>query len=218
LHDLEEWEIWDAYPQHRLWFNKLYLAYTLGYKCGPGGYPPSSSNYYVVRPIYNLPGMGLGSSLKWIPEGERSSVPPGYFWCEFLSGSHYSTVYKWNGLWVPEVSWVGYNDSSNFTKFSKWERSDYYPPVPKELDVLQDVKYINIEFKGNNPIEVHLRASGNPDGSVSTKYNEFIPVWKEDKLDIDFFEEQGYVFIPNSIDMDDVVSYISNTRLGFLVK
>lgn len=57
-------QAYEAYPHHRQFFNKLWLAEYLGHKCGPAGYAPSDPlipDNIIVRPIYNLSGMGVGS-------------------------------------------------------------------------------------------------------------------------------------------------------------
>ena len=222
IEDLNEWEIWDKYPHHRIWFNKLYLANSLNYLCGPGGYPPPVSNYYIVRPVYNLAGMGIGAQLQYIEAGDRTSVPPGYFWCEYFDAPHYSVTYEFcndiDTQWKPCSSWQGINSTDNLTKFTRWTRSEYAPPVPAALNDLGDVGYINIEFKGDNPIEVHLRASGNPDGSIFSEYNEYIPVWQSDNKQLLNLDKDGYHFIPNSMDMSDVSPYSNEVRLGFYVR
>jgi hypothetical protein len=223
MEDLDEWEIWDRYPQHRNWLNKLYLAYSLNYQCGPGGYPVPESKNYVVRPVYNLAGMGLGAKLQYLEKGDKNSVPPGYFWCEYFDGPHYSVTYQFcqddQYSWNPLSCWQGTNSSSNFTKFTHWiKMSDYAPPVPTELNVLSDVPYINIEFKGDKPIEVHLRPSGNPDGSIHSNYNEYIPIWESDAQQALVMFQKGYKFIPNPMDMSDVEAHTSERRLGFFVR
>ena len=226
MENLADYELWDRYPKYHKWFNKLYISELLNYKCGPSGTAPTVSDYYVVRPIYNLAGMGLGASVKWIDAGDKSAVPPGYFWCEYFKGFHYSATYKFRhgGIntskpyWEPLHCWIGYNSSNNLTKFTKWERSSsYIPEVPREFNELSGF-IINIEFKGQNPIEVHLRGSGNPDGSLDSNYNEYIPVWASDAIDIDSYIALGYTYLPDEEDMSDVYPYTTERRLGFLVK
>ncbi len=222
----DDTDAWLAYPQHRNWFNKLFVAEKMGYTCGPCGLAPQKSDYYVVRPIYNLAGMGLGASVKWINAGDKSVVPPGYFWCEYFKGFHYSATYEFchGGIgnskpyWKPLHCWIGYNTSNNLTKFTKWERSSsYVPEVPREFNELSSL-IINIEFKGQNPIEVHLRGSGNPDGSLDSEYNEYIPVWASDTIDIDAYLALGYTYRPDEEDMSDVYPYTDERRLGFLLR
>ena len=58
-YDLDEHELWLKYPQYHKWWNKLYLAQAMGYSCGPGAVPIPETREYVIRPVYNLAGMGL---------------------------------------------------------------------------------------------------------------------------------------------------------------
>ncbi len=215
--DLDEWELWEKFPQHHLWWNKLYVAEKFGYQCGPGATPIPESKQYVIRPIYNLAGMGIGAEVKFLEKGDRSSVPPGYFWCEYFKGTHYSASYIWNkASWKNIHCWIGINNSSNLTKFLKWVRSDYIPPVSDQLNVLYDAKYLNLEFIDNNIIEVHLRISGNPDGTFESKWNEYIPVWQ----DTDTSLYKNYTWIDNPFDdwMNDKKNYMTEKRLGYYVR
>lgn len=211
-------EAWKAYPHHRKWFNKLYLADLMGYKCGPAGVAPQELGPYIVRPIYNLSGMGVGSRIEQIDSNDCTLVEPGYFWCEYLPGKHYSATYEFVhddvGTWKPISCWEGVNNPGNLSKFVEWKRSDFIPNVPRIFNVLSDVKVINIEFKGQNPIEVHLRHSPDPD------YDHVIPLWESDG-DVtqgkaaDYINNRGYRFIPSA---DDADGRLKDPRVGFLVK
>lgn len=221
LEDLDDYELWNKYPQHRCWFNKLHVSLTLGYYCGPCGTAPSKSGEYVIRPCYNLAGMGLGARVVTINAKDRSATPPGYFWCAYFTGDHYSVSYTWtDNSWQPIHAWIGYNYKNNLTKFTRWIRTDKnIPTVPNQLNCLSDVGGINIEFIGNKVIEVHLRTSGNPDGSSHNLYSEYIPVWQSDNQDtISEYCSSGYSFIDDSCDMSDVEPYTSERRIGFLVR
>ena len=104
----------------------------------------------------------------------------------------------------------GTNMPINLTKFVEWKRSDYIPEVPDELVVLRDVKEINVEFKGDQVIEVHLRTSPDPD------YDHMIPVWASDfGKKKEHMELHGFKFIES---YDDADGYIDDPRIGFLVK
>ena len=98
-HDLDEWEIWLEYPQYHKWWNKLYLSQVMGYSCGPCGTKIPETAEYVIRPIYNLAGMGIGTEIKVLKKGDLSSVPPGYFWCEYFKGRHFSATYAKREKW-----------------------------------------------------------------------------------------------------------------------
>ena len=64
----EDYQAWEEYPQHSWVFNKLEVALKLGYKAGPACVPlPKTSNTLfkaIIRPIYNLYGMGISAKVK----------------------------------------------------------------------------------------------------------------------------------------------------------
>lgn len=211
---IDDDELYKMYPQHRKWFNKLWLAEQLGYNCGPAGIAPDEDGTYVVRPIMNLAGMGIGAEVKEIKAGDKNQVPAGYFWCEYLTGKHYSGTYEFvhdvKPYWKPISCWEGVNMPINLTKFVEWKRSDYIPEVPRELNVLCEVPKINVEFKGNSPIEVHLRDSPNP------KYDHLVPTWKlDDPNKHQHLELHGYTWIEAYSDGN---GELENPRTGFWVK
>lgn len=203
-------EAYRTYPYLTHWYNKLWLSERLGYRCGPAGIPPDSSGWYVVRPIVNLSGMGIGSRKQWIDAGDYTKVEPGYFWCEWFEGRQYSVTYRWNNhRWDVVSCWEGIKNHENLSKFSKWLRSDYSPELSILFHELIDVDMINVEFIENNIIEVHLRTSPDPD------YNELIPVWKGEENMIDKHIVMGYSYIPS---YDDGEGFLDLPRVGFLVK
>lgn len=215
--DLEEYELWDAYPQHRLWFNKLWLAEQLEYKCGPCGYAPRRTGEYVVRPIYNLAGMGLGAYKTRIAAGDRSQVPPGSFWCEYFDEPHYSVTYEHSYAgWRMVHSWHGQFDSTNLSRFNAWTQSSHAPPLSQLFDELSDVGTINVEFRGDKPIEVHLRPSGNPDGSSEpSPYSKYVPIWSDSLEQCHSLVENGYSFLDCPETADDQLKIY---RVGFMVR
>lgn len=202
-------DAYKKYPRHRKWFNKLYIAELFKYDCGPCGTAPTKDGTYIVRPIYNLSGMGVGAEVKEIKAGDLKATPPGYFWCEYLTGKHYSATYEFvhdtKPYWKPLSCWEGFNKPIDLTKFVEWKRSDYIPEVPRELNVLCDVKTINVEFKGMDVIEIHLRTSPDPD------YDHIIPVWSN-QADT---ELEGYEFVES---YDDADGHLDTPRIGFFVK
>lgn len=226
---LFDYDVWDMYPHHHNWFNKLWVAERYGYRCGPSGLPPSVDGTYVVRPIYNLTGMGVGAEVKKIKAGDFHAVPAGYFWCEYLDGNQYTVNYKWKhdyytgGSWEPVNSWKGINYPVNLSKFVEWRRSDVMPDLKNyDLDELYDVGEINVEFKGDKIIEVHLRPGADPD------YDNLIPVWESDTDPVcsptmyklndkcrHYIDHCGYEFVPAFEDGD---GQLDDPRIGFLVK
>ena len=195
-------EAWFEYPQHREWFNKLQLSLQLGYDCGPCGTAPLVSSTYIVRPIYNLEGMGAGARKVYIPAGDIRSVPPGYFWCEWFDGPQHSVTYEWDNEWVATSSWLGINSPDNLSRFEKWVRSDWTSSLPSWFNTLADCGTINVEFIGDKIIEAHLRPSPDPDWSV-----EIVPVWADQEVPEDMV-----------VSYDDAGGYLPVPRLGFITR
>ena len=222
---VEERDLWLKLPHLHKWWNKLYLAETMGYLCGPGGTAIPETREYVIRPIYNLAGMGVCTTIKVLEKGDIVSVPPGYFWCEYLDGSHYSATYQridkgFYHQWELIHNWQGWNDKSNVVKFTRWLKVDSAPELPKQLAEI-DVPFINVEYKDNNPIEIHFRPSGNPDGTYEDKWKEYIPIWDDTPQEyIDSLINKNYVWIDNPFDdwMDDLIPYMKERRLGYYVR
>jgi hypothetical protein len=198
--DRDAWEIW---PHHRKWFDKLWFSLQQGYRCGPTGVAPSTDGYYVVRPIYNLSGMGVGARKQYISTGDRTKVEPGYFWCEWFDGAQHSVTYEWDKKWVPVSSWHGVLKPKSLTRFLKWQKSSFMPELPAHFDVLQDVGLINVEFIGNNPIEVHLRPSPDPH-----EYAEYIPVWADESIPHD-----NPMWVES---FDNADGFLDTARIGFI--
>lgn len=201
----DDCDAWVKYPQHRRWFNKLDLSMRLGYECGPCGLPPMSSMVAVVRPIYNLSGMGVGARKQVIEAGDFSAVEPGYFWNEWFDGPQTSVAFRWTGSeWEPLSAWVGERGNDELFRFSRWVRSSHHGWVlPSFFDELSDVGEINVEFIGDKPIEVHLRESPDPDlGS------EIIPIWDGDDI------PDGSRYIEAA---DDADGFLPIKRLGFII-
>lgn len=198
--DVYDDDAWIAYPHHRGWFNKLELSLHLGYTCGPCGVAPDCDGEYVVRPIYNLEGMGIGAFKAFIEAGDASRVPPGSFWCEWFEGDHHSVDYQWRDGWHPVSTWQGFNDPDDLSRFSRWVRSEWSTPLPSIFDVLADCGTINVEFVGGQIIEVHLRPSPDPIAS-----RVLIPVWAD--------TESPSEMIPS---FDDGCGFLPVPRLGFI--
>lgn len=214
---MEDSDAYLKYTKHRKWFNKLWLSELFKYKCGPCGTMIPEDGKYVIRPIYNLAGMGVGAQVKELKQGDYRSVPAGYFWCEYIEGTHHSANYKWEmndltgGKWVGINCWEGVNSQDNLSKFSSWKRVDYIPTLSHLFKQLGDgVSHLNIEFIDNKPIEVHLRLSPDPE------YDHIIPVWSSDLgVKKEYMETHGYEFISA---YDDANGELDDPRIGFIVK
>lgn len=207
-----DYEAWLTYPQHRWVFNKLELAQRMGYICGPAGVPVDNSNHYIIRPTYNLNGMGVGARIEWIEKDTFHNIEPGYFWCELFDGAQYSIDYEWNNnTLVPIHASQGHKHLTNLIEFYRWEKVE--PPqfeLPSFVDQFTDVEHINIEFVGNRVIEIHLRWGMDfPAGAT-----EIVPVW-QDRKDAIAKQCVGWSYVDNYEDCD---GSLTNPRLGFYYK
>ena len=221
---IEDYQVWKAYPQYRWIMDKLGVSLRLGYHAGPAGIPVERTGWYIVRPVYNPYGMGIGASKKWF-DSEKDyddlachlHVPPGYFWCEWFDGSHYSIDYKRvNNRWHAINASQGFHSSeNNLTKFNCWRIIE--PPMIELPDWIHDidVKELNIEFKDVKITEIHLR-SGNDIALESNIGDEYYPIWKGDNVE----HLKHLEFVPNLFDEDeyDADGHLSNIRLGYYKK
>ena len=58
---------WNHIHSEDLWvYNKLFLSRVLGYTCGPAGTTVPKPDFYIVRPMVNLLGMGRFARKEWI--------------------------------------------------------------------------------------------------------------------------------------------------------
>ena len=231
----EDYEAWEAYPHHRWLFNKLEVSQKFGYECGPACVPIKKTGNYIIRPIYNLYGMGIGAHKKFLDVNihaeemiHHKHIPPGYFWCEWFDGNHYSIDYKWvdegkggiHSHWEPFCCVIGtHNSVDNLTKFKEWEIIDpsiiAYDILPDWIHDIETEKYLNIETKEDKIIEIHLR-SGNDvmwDYGLGTK---FFPAWKG----VEYKEYEGLKFLEN-FHKDSFIyeadGNLSDIRLGYYV-
>ena len=171
-----------------LWvYNKLFLSRVLGYNCGPIGTTVPKPDFYIVRPSFNLLGMGRFARKEWI-ECDTNQFHPAEFWCEIFEGEHLSVDFHHQRS---ELVVLGTKDSSDpYYKWQKWEKIDRkidFPEILKDLNGNYD--WINCEFIGDRLIEVQFRR--NPD----FRYNNSvaIPVWDDNySEDLNFIRDNEY--------------------------
>jgi len=215
-------DAWNAYPLHRKYFNKLWLSQKLGYSCGPAGVAPFKKDTYIVRPIYNLYGMGLGAKEMILGPDDCDSVEPGYFWCEKFDGVHRSIDYGWknnietNWSYEQKSCFIGEKDTNNPFLFKRWYRDVSFkfwlPPILNDIPHVSEKYRIprwNLEIIDNNVIEVHLRGSPDPD------YDEIIPVFQGFNVTLPEHRIKDYKFIQSE---DDAGGRLNPKRLGFYVR
>jgi hypothetical protein len=184
LNSSPEQTVWSNTPANELWvMDKLILARTMGYNCGPVGMEVPEPNWYIVRPCVNAMGLGLGAEKVWL-ERDTKHLPLGYFWCEWFEGKHHSVDYKY-GNQILAVR--GYRTSDILTKWDKWEKVTQDFSIPPKLHMLKSKRWLNIEFIEDEVIEVHYR--NNPDFEFNNK--EFLPVWEGESIN----PPEGYTYI-----------------------
>lgn len=174
---LDSQEEWNTIHNSDLWvYNKLFLSRILGYNCGPIGVPVPKSDFYIVRPSFNLLGMGRFARIEWI-EQYTDHLHPSEFWCEVFKGDHISVDYRNKH---PELVVLGTKDSNDpLYKWNKWEKIDRFIEFPEVLkDLKGDYEYINCEFIGDKLIEVHFRQ--NPDFRYGNTVA--IPIWNDQEV------------------------------------
>jgi hypothetical protein len=192
---------WNNIHTSDLWiYNKLFLSRVLGYTCGPIGTSVPKPDFYIVRPSFNLLGMGRFSRKEWI-EKYTDHIHPAEFWCEIFTGEHLSVDFKNQ---ESELVVLGTkNEEDPYYKWKKWEKIDKKVEFPKILqDLKGDYEYINCEFIGNKLIEVHFRQ--NPDFRHNNTVA--IPIWNE--KDLNLYDLDEYNFIEDT----------DYKRIGFLIK
>ncbi len=168
-------EEWDYIHSSDLWiYNKLFLSRILGYNCGPAGTDVPKSDFYIVRPSFNLMGMGRFARKEWI-DNNTDYLHPAEFWCEIFEGDHLSVDFHHQRS---ELVILGTRDENDpLYKWKKWEKVDLkvdFPPILKELK--GNYEWINCEFINNYLIEVHFRR--NPDFRYGNSVA--IPVWSDE--------------------------------------
>jgi hypothetical protein len=173
--------------------------------------PVPVENDYIVKPIYNLHGMGAGAKIIRLRPEDVHLVPPGYFWCERFVGDHYSIELTWSkGNWNIVSVFQGYHSSEDeLFRFCKWKRVSPEIQVPNKLNELWDCQSINIEMIGGTIIEVHLRGTPDP-----VDYDELIPIWSDTPKDVVDEFKITHAFIESK----DKVLNSKVSRLGFFCR
>jgi hypothetical protein len=179
---------WNHIHSKDLWiYNKLFLSRVLGYTCGPIGSKVPKPDFYIVRPSFNLLGMGRFARKEWI-ECDTNHYHPAEFWCEIFKGEHLSVDFHHQ---KSELVVLGTRNSSDpYYKWQRWEKIDRkidFPEILKDLNGNYD--WINCEFIGEKLIEVQFRR--NPD----FRYNNSvaIPIWDDNySEDLNFIRDDEY--------------------------
>ncbi|MGH8274062.1 MAG: hypothetical protein ACRES9_07395 [Gammaproteobacteria bacterium] len=86
----EDGDAWSWYPGYKWVYNKLAIAESQGFECGPHGLDPTSFPVFS-KPIYNMRGMGAGSRVMRSLKEYKHLQRPGHFWMPMFEGEHVST-------------------------------------------------------------------------------------------------------------------------------
>jgi len=186
-----------------LWiFDKLLLSKKFNYLCGPGCVPVPKADFYVVRPVMNLYGMGVGAEVKWLTPADSTAVPPGYFWCEEFKGRHLSIDYDRNGVQLNCVEGFRRSNAPLY-KFSEWKVVNQIREFPDVLkNLIGTYAFYNVEMIGDKIIEVHLRQNHDP------IQNDLRVCWEQDK------KHENLRLLLHHEDAD---GYLPEKRLGFYI-
>jgi len=170
---VDDCDVFDDVLPADLWcLDKLILAKTLGYLCGPAGVAPPVPNHYIVRPIWNMRMMSKGAKVEYL---NSDSIPDGYFWCELFQGRHRSFDYSWGSQCLAVE---GFRNSSRLDRFSRWTKIQDIFILPEILeDVAKRYKHFNVEVVGDKVIEVHFRYN---DDFKNHQANSVRPVWRDE--------------------------------------
>lgn len=145
-------------------YDKYQIALQQNLKCGLyGGDIPDVSllqNGIIIRPIYNIMGMGNNTHYVNTLNEFQDKMKQGYFWVEYISGNHYSIdlIIK-NGIILFDCTLECIKTS--ITDFL------YFHPISKKIpkSIIHYVNtylydytgFLNIELIHNTIIEIHLR-------------------------------------------------------------
>ena len=173
--DFEDWAIWLKCDVEDLWiYDKLILSKKLGYKCGPVGTDVPEPGWYVVRPVVNMLGMGLGAELVELEE-DTDSLSVGHFWCEIFQGRHLSVDYI-DGVQSLCVEGTR-KEEYLLSRWFNWHQVEDQIPYPSILGKI--FHHVNCEFIGGKLIEAHLRL--NPD--FIDRPDIIYPVWEDESIE-----------------------------------
>lgn len=180
---------WAQIHSSDLWvYNKLYLSRVLGYTCGPVGVTVPQPDFYIVRPSFNLLGMGRFARKEYIYK-YTDHYHPSEFWCEIFEGDHLSVDFQHQEAKLVVLGTRSWENP--LYKWDRWEKIEKEVQFPEILTTLKgDYEWINCEFIGNWLIEVHFRQ--NPDFRYGNTVA--IPVWDENQRQND----ENYEYVQDS--------------------
>ncbi len=158
----EDGDAWQWYPQHKWVYNKLSVAESQGFICGPHGLEPPGFPVFS-KPIFNMRGMGVGSRVLKTPRDYKANLRPGHIWMPMLSGEHISSD---AAVVQGEIRWWRHAFGAPLEggMFDYWTVLAEHRPEIENYCAEWVAKHladytgmINLETIGGRIIEVHLR-------------------------------------------------------------
>ena len=86
----EDGDAWAWYPRQKWVYNKLCIAESQGFACGPHGFEPPEFPVFS-KPVFNMRGMGAGSRVLRTRREYLANQRPGHIWMPLMEGEHVST-------------------------------------------------------------------------------------------------------------------------------
>ncbi len=86
----EDGDAWQWFPEYKWVYNKLSVAESQDFVCGPHGLEPPSFPVFS-KPVFNMRGMGTGSRVLRTLREYKANQKPGHIWMPLLEGEHVST-------------------------------------------------------------------------------------------------------------------------------
>ncbi len=177
-------EPWKNNPKHNWVYNKVLLCDLQNVKWWPCPIEPTYPS--IVRPIFNLSGMGGGVKKVNNLEEFKESNCYGFFSTPFIEGKHTSHDFRVvDGEFFDETIFIGYPIKKHIGAFLYWELL-YKKRIPVLSDNMKRLQTkligytgpLNVECIDNTIIEVHLR-----EGDVDLLKDEYsvplfiVPIW-----------------------------------------
>ena len=229
----EDFQTWSAYhrdPDKRWVFNKLEVALRQNLHAGPAGTAPEVDGAYVVRPVYNVYGMGISARKVEYSIAQRdeytnhSHVPPGHFWCQWLPGPQYTADYvREGGEWCLASVLSGYHqdEQESLTRFDYWLKHQPaslpdIPNDPSELSLrlpLDDIDKLNVEIRSGKVIEAHFRLGNDPFDDLP-EGTTIYPLWDDDEVPPDS-EFRANLF--SDVERYSADGHLESVRVGYTI-
>jgi len=170
-------DAWEMYPAYQHLYNKLHVSRTSGIRSNLIGAARGPTRYpVIVRPVYNLFGIGHGATRVSLPMEFEQLDCSGYFWAEHLNGSHVSwDIALVNGDIKWMQTWISHKHSSMSPGvFARWSTQEASPASERNVEnwissnLQEFTGMVNLETIGGKVIECHLRVGdalymGDPD-------------------------------------------------------